>query len=117
MAMESHNYLIHYGKRGMKWGYSNGQSNGKRAADQSKNDGTKPEDPKKDDTTGKYENGLDKNKYTRVKLKSGKYVYNLRKEYKDFKKTESTKKRICQVPYSLLIVSEYVPTLALSKSG
>ena len=96
--MESHNYLIHYGKKGMKWGYSNGQANGKRTSGQSKNDGTKPEDPKKetakkDDTTGKYENGLDKNKYTRVKLKSGKYVYNLRKEYKDFKKTESTKKR------------------------
>lgn len=102
MALNGHNYLIHYGAKGMKWGYSDGQATGKRKAGDKKNDGStasskedpkKKETEKKDDKTGKYENGLDKNKYTRVKLKNGKYVYNLRKEYQDFKKTESTKKR------------------------
>lgn len=102
MALNGHNYLIHYGTKGMKWGYSDGQATGKRKAGDKKNDGStasskedpkKKETEKKDDKTGKYENGLDKSKYTRVKLKNGKYVYNLRKEYQDFKKTESTKKR------------------------
>lgn len=102
MELNGHNYLIHYGVKGMKWGYSDGQATGKRKAVDKKNDGStasskedpkKKETEKKDDKTGKYENGLDKSKYTRVKLKNGKYVYNLRKEYQDFKKTESTKKR------------------------
>ena len=102
MELNGHNYLIHYGVKGTKWGYSDGQATGKRKAGDKKNDGStasskedpkKKETEKKDDKTGKYENGLDKSKYTRVKLKNGNYVYNLRKEYQDFKKTESIKKR------------------------
>lgn len=89
-------YLIHYGKKGAKWGYSGGVANGKRTAGQSKNDGGKPEEEEDEKEevpeSGKYENGLDKSKYTRIKLKNGKYLYKLKKEYKDWKKKDSLDK-------------------------
>lgn len=98
MRSNEHNYLIHYGKKGMKWGYNDGSTNGKRTAGEEKNNSgtvsedSKDQEEKNENTSETYENGLDKSKYTRVKLKNGKYVYKFTKEYEDFKKTDSLRK-------------------------
>lgn len=109
-------WLAHVGVKGMKWGYSDGKANGgRKAGEDEKKSGTsgseetskkeeeKKEEPKTPRTLSgavkRSESGEDsgsstESKYTKVKLKSGKYVYKLNKnaDSKDTKSSESTKK-------------------------